>query len=159
MFRWINGPGAVFRDPLPGSTNYLNAYDKYGRLLRSLDEKTRQEDPTKDLTDSAEDNDGEVGDKRLNEENIAGDRPIPKEDAHDLMPFPMNMQFKSQAVLSEELKDHIYDQVVRLGKTVKVVSAELNVEMRRVGAVVRLKTIEKQWVEQVCWSFHSIYLL
>lgn len=76
------------------------------------------------------------------------------------MPFPLNQQFKSQAVLSEEFKDQIYHQVVELKKSVKIVSAELNVEMRRIGAVVRLKTIEKQWVEQVCLHFfHSVFSL
>ena len=44
MFNWLNGPGAAFRNPLPGSTNYLNAYDPSGRLIR-LTEKKRAEDP------------------------------------------------------------------------------------------------------------------
>ena len=34
MFQWLNGPGAAFRDPLPGSTNYLGAYDDKGQLTR-----------------------------------------------------------------------------------------------------------------------------
>ena len=34
MFAWLNGVGKVFRDPLPGSTNYLNAYYPDGTLVR-----------------------------------------------------------------------------------------------------------------------------
>lgn len=148
MWRWLNGPGAVFKDPLPGSTNYLNAYDREGRLLRSGN-RGRDEGA-----------DAENEERGLGEQNVAGDEVIPKESSEDLMPFPLNQQFKSQAVLSEEFKDQIYHQVVELKKSVKLVSAELNVEMRRIGAVVRLKTIEKQWVEQVCLHFfHSVLSL
>ena len=97
-------------------------------------------------------------------QNIAGGRPIPKETLDDLVPFPMNRQFRSQAVLSEELKDEIYHRVVTLGKGVKPVSAELGVEMSRIGAVVRLKSVEKEWVKQVrhvldTSNFHSVDLL
>jgi len=48
------------------------------------------------------------------------------------------------------------------GKSVREVSAELGVEMSRVGAVVRLKEIEKEWmriVSSTCASPHSIGLL
>ena len=75
--------------------------------------------------------------------------PLPKETAEDLMPFPMNRQFRSQAVLSEELKNAIYERVVVQGKSVRNVSAALGVEMRRVGAVVRLKAVEKEWETKV----------
>src|SRR5215471_10098677 len=39
MFWWLNGPGAAFKHPLPGSTNYLSAYDRKGKLLR-VEEKS-----------------------------------------------------------------------------------------------------------------------
>ncbi|EGC47286.1 conserved hypothetical protein [Histoplasma capsulatum var. duboisii H88] len=32
---WLKGPGAVFKDPKPGSTNYINAYSNQGVLIRS----------------------------------------------------------------------------------------------------------------------------
>ncbi|KAF2858956.1 hypothetical protein K470DRAFT_220214 [Piedraia hortae CBS 480.64] len=35
MRTWLKGPGKAFRDPLPGSTNYLGAYDKSGKLIRT----------------------------------------------------------------------------------------------------------------------------
>ena len=78
-----------------------------------------------------------------------GVRSLPKETAEDLMPFPLNRSFQSQSVLSEELKDAIWKRVMEDGKSVRDVSAALGVEMRRVGAVVRLKAVEKEWEKQV----------
>lgn len=77
---------------------------------------------------------------------------LPKETAEDLMPFPMNRQFRSQAVLSEELKDAIWKRVMEDGRSVRDTSAILNIEMKRVAAVVRLKAVEKEWEKQVCGS-------
>jgi hypothetical protein len=74
---------------------------------------------------------------------------LPPEEKLDLRPFPLNSDFVSQSVLSEELREEIYNRVVNGGKSVKIVSAELGVDMNRVGAVVRLKTIEKDWVKKV----------
>lgn len=65
------------------------------------------------------------------------------------MPFPLNRQFRSQAVLSEELKDAIFKMVMEDGKSVRDASAALGVEMRRVAAVVRLKAVEKDWETKV----------
>lgn len=148
MFQWMHGPGAVFKNPLPGSTNYLSAYDKDGQLIRV--KKARR-----DVMDDDEDGDqrGPLG----RQKNLAGDAPIPKEKPDDLIPFPLNRQFKSQPVLSEELKDEIYKRIVLQGESLQVVSAELEVEMRRVGAVVRLKSVEKQWVEQVSLVYSIVF--
>ena len=167
MYRWLNGPGSVFRHPLPGSTNYLNAYDRDGKLLRARDRSIggmeQKEDDEDDEDDEADeddelDEDGEnVAKKarkpkqmRTEEANVGP--PLPKESAEDLMPFPMNRQFRSQAVLSEEMKDAIYERVMVKGNSVRNVSAALGVEMNRVAAVVRLKAVEKEWEEQVCYS-------
>ena len=81
--------------------------------------------------------------------NYEGKRPIPIENQEDMRPFPTNTLFKSEAVLSEELKDEIYKRVVVDKVSVRRVSADLHVEMRRVGAVVRLKVVEKAWEEKV----------
>ncbi|KAI4275586.1 MAG: hypothetical protein LQ337_003098 [Flavoplaca oasis] len=153
MFRWLNGPGAAFRDPLPGSTNYLNAYDPQGNLIRAraaraTNRSTGEEDPRTVGEEGDPDGpDTALGRNHL-EQNIAGGKPIPKEMADDLMPFPLNRQFRSQPVLSEELRDEIYRRIHQEKKTVRTVSAELGVEMQRVGAVFRLKTIENQWIEE-----------
>ena len=161
MFRWLKGPGSTFRQALPGSTNYLNAYDRDGRLLRAKnrvlrkkDEETVQDEDEAEKDEEVND-DGEIvtKDTPANREarikETKDEPPLPKESAEDLMPFPMNRQFRSQAVLSEELKDAIYEKVMEKGNSVRNVSAELGVEMNRVAAVVRLKAVEKQWAEQV----------
>lgn len=64
-------------------------------------------------------------------------------------PFPLNPQFRSQPVLSEESRQMIYDKVTVKGESLKAVSAELGVDVRRVAAVVRLKAVEKQWQADV----------
>ncbi|KAL8925495.1 MAG: hypothetical protein Q9172_002212 [Xanthocarpia lactea] len=146
MYRWLNGPGAAFRDPLPGSTNYLNAYDPQGNIIRALADPTND---TKGRGEEGELNDANagLGRNRL-EQNIAGPKPIPKEKADDLMPFPLNRQFRSQPVLSEELRDEIFRRIKQEKQSVRSVSATLGVEMQRVGAVFRLKTIENQWIQE-----------
>ena len=156
MFQWLNGPGAVFKNPLPGSTNYLNAYDQYGKLRR----KIGREDVGKKGDEEGDDEGDDKGGPFSGQKNLAGDMPLPRERAEDMMPFPLNRQFKSQPVLSEELKDEIYKRIMLEGQSLQVVSAELEVEMRRVGAVVRLKSVEKQWIEQVSLSYsvHGIFI-
>lgn len=115
----------MFRHPVPNSTNYINAYDQYGGLIRAKGLK-----PSRDRSRQQE-------------------QEIPKESLDDMMPYPMNRNFRSQHVLSEELRDEIYKRVVERGEDVRSVSASLQVEMGRVGAVVRLKTLEEDWVKEV----------
>jgi len=171
MFRWLNGPGNVFRHPLPGSTNYLNAYDRSGNLLRVRDSAAGKENEDKDKDENEEDEDDaslEIDDaastarkgkgkKRPSIERMMNGVPLPKETTEDLMPYPMNRQFRSQAVLSEELKDAIWKRVMDDGKSIRDVSATLGVEMKRVAAVVRLKAVEMEWEKQVrSWMTHSL---
>jgi hypothetical protein len=131
MWGWINGPGAALRDPLPGSTNYLGAYDSRGRLKRLSDKTENSED-----------------DQSVSE--------IPPERESDLRPFPLNKHFVSERVLSEELRETIWERIMKNGKSVQTVSAELGVEMSRVGAVVRLKEVEKEWARKVRTSISLI---
>jgi hypothetical protein len=63
-------------------------------------------------------------------------------------PFPMNPLFRSQPVLSEAIREEIWNQVVNLNESLKAVSAVFNVDVRRVAAVVRMKQIEKMWQAQ-----------
>ena len=152
MWRWIHGPGAAFRDPLPGSTNYLNAYDANGNLIRAI-KSSRLKDDALEGTEKSSQEDG------IDEEetrNIASGKPIPKEGQDDLIPFPLNRQFRSQHVLSEELREEIWSRVVLGKQSVKLVSAALSVEISRVGAVVRLKSIEKEWEKVVSVPNHFL---
>ncbi|WYZ45495.1 hypothetical protein EsH8_VIII_000811 [Colletotrichum jinshuiense] len=63
-------------------------------------------------------------------------------------PFPMNPFFKSQPVLSEAMREEIFIRVKEKNESLKLVSAELGVDVRRVAAVVRMKEIEKQWTAE-----------
>lgn len=159
MFRWLNGPGRVFKDPLPGSTNYLNAYDAGGNLIRaeSKDSPNSQRSVSDKKDEVAEDAEAAAGGRKplaekLREERRAArsqDVGLPPETAEDLIPFPLNPLFRSHRVLSEELKDEIYKRVMDEKRSIRDVSAALGVEMRRVGAVVRLKAVEKRWEHEV----------
>jgi len=174
MYAWLNGPGNVFREPLPGSTNYLGAYDKSGRLnrLRGFDPEEEEEEEEEDddnaknrnkdrddRDDSEEDALDELERQRRKEEEEAEaeeerqDRNrnrLPKESVSDLRPFPLNFAFRSQSVLSEPLRQAIYKAVAEDGHSVATTSVLYGVDMRRVAAVVRLQTVEKEWTAQVC---------
>lgn len=69
---------------------------------------------------------------------------------HSSLPFPSNPFFRSQAVLSEESRDLIHRRVSMDDEPIKVVSADLGVDHRRVAAVVRMKEVEKDWERMVC---------
>jgi hypothetical protein len=64
-------------------------------------------------------------------------------------PFPNNPLFRSQPVLSEYMRELIYDKVVGQGEALKAVSQELQVDVNRVAAVVRLKQVERNMVKEV----------
>lgn len=68
-------------------------------------------------------------------------------------PFPLNQSFISESILSEELRNEIYERVTAQKKSVREVSVELGVDMKRVAAVVRLVELEKRCKSQVCSFF------
>ncbi|KAF2416910.1 hypothetical protein EJ08DRAFT_654648 [Tothia fuscella] len=70
------------------------------------------------------------------------------QSTRDLRPFPLNQHFLSQAVLSEEFREEIYMDIVESKKTVRSVSSDWGVSMERVGAVVRMKQMERDWLRQ-----------
>ncbi|KAK5170349.1 uncharacterized protein LTR77_004936 [Saxophila tyrrhenica] len=170
MFAWLNGPGKVFRDPLPSSTNYLSAYDKSGNLLRARQENNNSkrnlsESDVAELDENEEElqnRDRESGLsqedvrkrsdlrqlRRREREDLESRGGVPKERAADLRPYPLNQQFRSQPVLSEDLREKIYELVALDRLDLKSVSATFGIDIRRVAAVVRLKSVEKQWLEE-----------
>ena len=176
MFAWLNGPGKAFRKPLPLSTNYLSAYDKQGNLLRGQPDNSRNrrrndaeldEDESdiqarelqEGLTQETVDKRADARERRRLERIELEDRGgVPAERASDLRPYPLNRQFRSQPVLSEELRRQLYELVVEQGLDVKSVSASLGVDIRRVAAVVRLESLERQWVDEVSDDFGSARL-
>ncbi|KAF2004031.1 hypothetical protein P154DRAFT_519619 [Amniculicola lignicola CBS 123094] len=179
FYEWLNGPGAQLKEPLPGSTNYLGAYDKYGNLVRASpawQRKSRAElqrekemkqaepvvkaEPVKaetEKTEGASEGQEEVDELEMQtrrdeeakrKETKDDDQQLPPETAEDLRPFPQNRFFRSQPVLSEDLREAIYQRVKRDGATVSLASVEFGVSNERVGAVVRLKQMEKEWIAQ-----------
>jgi hypothetical protein len=172
MYAWFNGPGKAFRKPLPGSTNYLSAYDKSGNLLRAKrddngrDQSSRQPELEDEEAAARRDEADESlteGDRERRADERARARAsrdaeledlderggIPKERANDMRPYPQNRAFRSQPVLSEELREHLYLMVAVHNHDISSVAASFSVDVRRVAAVVRLKTIEKQWEAEV----------
>lgn len=111
MWMWLENQGQNFLNPLPGSPNYLGAYDNKGRLKRSKEGARRSDDD---------------------------------------VPFPRNPYFRSQPVINEAMREAIWEKIMKDGQTVKAVSAEFGVDMARVGAIVRLKEVEKEWMRKVC---------
>lgn len=137
----MRGPGENFRLPLPNSTNYLSAYDRRGNLLRSRE--TGQSEKEKRV-----DEDMTADEEALEAAAEQEDR-LPPETLDDLRPFPLNKNFVSESILSEDLRNEIWERVQQQGKSVRQVSIEMGVDMRRVAAVVRLVEVEKRMRTEV----------
>ncbi len=75
-----------------------------------------------------------------------------------IRPFPQNQYFFSESVISEAVRETIWKKVMKDGKSVREVSVELGIEMRRVAAVVRLQEIEKEWIRKVSRLLFNIEL-
>ncbi|GME22802.1 putative ribosomal protein s35 mitochondrial protein [Neofusicoccum parvum] len=140
MYEWLNGPGAKLRHPLPGSTNYLGAYDRQGNLIRA----GNRPKPQREGEESSSSEDGGLEAEAQPDELAQNEDGLPPESKEDLHPFPLNTHFYSQSVLSEELREKIYEEVVLEKTPISVVSSSFKVTMERVAAVVRLKALEKQ---------------
>jgi hypothetical protein len=160
----------------------MGAYTPDGQLRRVVEAKAQQEADSKkggkegeknDAPKRKESEDNEAKEKEPEDDPDEGgsdqgskqdtSAPLPPETARDWAPFPLNRTFISQPVLSDELREEIWLRVMKDEKTVREVSAEFGVEMRRVGAVVRLKEVEKEWERLVSLpsvhnSHSSIYL-
>jgi hypothetical protein len=157
MMQWIQLEGQKYKRPADkGGPNYL----KRGR--RRGDDEDAEAAETEKLG-TQEDLD------QLHEKQMRSDLPVRNEK--DLMkklamtkgmglkkaprPFDLNPYFASMPVLSEHLKESIYNFVVHNGKTVKAASEHFRVSIERVVAVVRMKQIERNWVKEVSFSSFS----
>ncbi|KAJ6002029.1 hypothetical protein N7499_002106 [Penicillium canescens] len=69
-----------------------------------------------------------------------------KQGGHDdsNRPFPNNPNFISESILSEGLREEIYKRVVTQKQSLRAVSVELGIDMKRIAAVVRLVELEKR---------------
>ena len=70
-------------------------------------------------------------------------------DAAATRPFPHNPNFISESVLSEDLRNEVYHRVVEQKKSLRAVSVQLGIDMKRIAAVVRLVELEKRQRQQV----------
>ena len=120
MFSWLDTRGKNFESPLEKQTNYLTDYDDLGVRLEVRQEERSQRS------------------QRSQRSRDSNEKAPPR-------PFPLNHHFFSQPILSEKLREEIWRRVKVDKKSVRSVSVELGVEMRRVGAVVRLVELERQW--------------
>lgn len=75
----------------------------------------------------------------------------------NMNPYPLNRAFKSQPVLSDQMREEIYRRVQIEGQSIRQVSAKLAVSLERVAAVVRLKAVEKEWADSVSISLFPFY--
>jgi Eukaryotic mitochondrial regulator protein len=144
--------GQKFRNPVSNTTNYLTDYNSRGERVRAArdsasrrparaGEGSRDAPETADskaLEESAQDDARSRRGQRPGEETKAGPQP-----------FPLNPHFVSQSVLSESLRHEVWKRVQVDKKSVRQVSVELGVEMRRVGAVVRLYEVERRMKAEV----------
>lgn len=133
MFAWLNTRGKSFQYPVENNTNYLTDYDRQG--FRRDDE------------DGSKTSEGTEGPEAGRQADASGrgrnSRKRPRQ------PFPLNEHFISSPILSEGLREEIWRRITVDKKSIRNVSVELGVEMRRVGAVVRLMEVEKQWRAEV----------
>ena len=149
FWAWLNGPGENFRYPLAGSTNYLSAYDRRGNLLRGKgkEQNLKGESSKENSVDEATTADEEALEAAAAETEQK--YTLPTETLEDLRPFPLNRNFVSQSILSEDLRNEIWERVQLGKKSVRQVSMEMGVDMRRVAAVVRLVEVERRMKAEV----------
>lgn len=167
MHKWLMDVGQNFKEPLQ-EPNYLGAYDvRTGRHLggQRLDRRPseargrRGRIPAREEDDDEEiDEDEEVSDRQPKSDDsrrldaAAVDETKPKrEDGNDneMRPFPLNPHFQSESILSEDLRMEVWRRVQNEKKSVRQVSVELGIDMRRVGAVVRLVEVERRMRAEV----------
>ncbi|KAH8701798.1 eukaryotic mitochondrial regulator protein-domain-containing protein [Talaromyces proteolyticus] len=86
--------------------------------------------------------------KRKNDKRLGKARDESEGDDSKSRPFPLNENFVSSPILSEELRNEIHRRVVKQKKGVRAVSVELQVEMRRIAAAVRLVELEKRMTKE-----------
>ncbi len=144
MFTWLNTRGKNFEHPVKEDTNYLTDYDRQGfrveerEVFRGSGGGGRSES---------------VGGPANGSERGRSTPPRPRQ------PFPLNGHFISRPILSEQLREEIWTRVKVDKKSIRIVSVELGVEMRRIGAVVRLMEVEKQWRAEVSRHPLPVHLL
>jgi len=146
MYAWLCGPGKNFLHASPGATNYLGMYRFMGGggglVNRRLEQRNRR---------AQQRGDGDT------------DAAVQQNDQDEpqswLSPFPLNKAFFSQPVLSDALKEEIYTRAVEDEEPLSSISVALDVDVRRVAAVIRMKMIEIKWQSEVCPFFSQLLIV
>lgn len=153
----INGYISKYAGITPATLHYVLTERLEGDdVVRAIqDEKTKSAASTFDPEETAR----RAAVEAVKQQQRGGQTNGPEEGefAFPKTPFPLNKRFQSEAVLSEELREMIYLRVKRDGLTVRSVSTLMGVSMERVGAVVRMKQMERDWVKQVSLSISPPY--
>ncbi|CAG8785232.1 8780_t:CDS:2 [Cetraspora pellucida] len=63
-------------------------------------------------------------------------------------PFPMNPQYKPQPPLSDFAKEEIWKRFIETGQSVRELGTFYGVSIKRVEAILRLKKLEKDMIQQ-----------
>ena len=147
MFAWLGTAGKNFQQPNTNQTNYLPDYKREGNY--AIRRPTNREGGSKPRFDNS--NAPKSADSKALEDaavdDSSGDASMPRPV------FPQNINFYSESILSEQLRMEVHKRVQIDKQSVRQVSAELNIDMRRVGAVVRLVEIEQRMRAQVSTLF------
>jgi Eukaryotic mitochondrial regulator protein len=158
MLQWIETEAQSLKRPNPiGGPNYLQRIKRKGRNLgednkRSTASVDAENEGGSPLEDTAVTN----ADSYLRKLNSSSGLRLKRK----LRPFDLNPYFVSMPVLSEMLREQIYKYVVDDGHSVKEASEHFLVSNERVGAVVRMKQIERNWVQAVSFcGFHFYQMM
>lgn len=162
FWAWINSTGRNFvQPPVPGESNYLSDYRRDGER-KTAPRRARSGPRSQSLPEGETVDSRALADAAIEDNSRAVDA---QEVYRSKIPFPMNHHFYSTPILSEALRLEVWKRVQVEGQSVRQVSADLNIDMRRVGAVVRLVEVEKRMRAEVCSpkvfspSFHDAYTI
>lgn len=67
-----------------------------------------------------------------------------------LHPFPQNLHCRTASIISDDLKQQIYSEVVEGDALPQEIAHKYGIKLARVEAIVKLQKIEKGLKEQVC---------
>ncbi|RMZ88939.1 hypothetical protein DV736_g3830, partial [Chaetothyriales sp. CBS 134916] len=165
MRLWLETTGALLKDPLLGKTNYLSGINAAGQRIADgpagdVDRRGASQEASEQNGDNNASKGGDetedarnleqhaVDDSQASEAKMSRGRTKMDANTQTLMPFPLNPHFISQSIPSEALRVEVWRRVQEEKKSIRQVSVELGVEMRRVAAIVRLMELEKNMIRQ-----------
>jgi hypothetical protein len=146
---WLESSGEQYRRPTPGRPNYLRPEDGGGHQLDAQsDAAAAREDSGR--SSMLGDMEAQVGDEVAQSVTRRMQQAVkPSKLPPNPRPYGLNLYYRSERVLSEELKEAIYLQWAEHSASLKDISQRYFVCVERVGAVIRMKQIERNWLKEV----------